>query len=314
MTDIIAPVDRSLLKQELTGNHMVRPTNKAHNLIYDITAHEAPHVMQEIGRLRELSYRNSGGGSGNATDTDEFDFMEKPYHQLIVWNPEAEEIIGGYRYIDGRDVVMQDNGQPHLATESLFDYSENFIENYLPHTIELGRAFVQPHYQTQEMGAKSLFALDNLWDAIGAIVYQYQTSYLIGKVTMYNTYNPIARDLIYIFLERYFPDNMNLARPKIALELSAESQRIANRIFSGTDQFENYKILQREVRKFNETIPPMMSAYIGISSTMKTFKSCANKEFGDIYETGIMVTISDLFEEKRKRYIEPYLQYLGEKR
>lgn len=314
MTDIIAPVDRSLLKQELTENRMVRPTNKAQNLIYDITAHEAPYVMQEIGRLRELSYRNGGGGSGNETDTDEFDFMEKPYHQLIVWNPEAEEIIGGYRYLDGRDAVMQENGQPHLATESLFDYSENFIKNYLPYTIELGRAFVQPRYQTQEMGVKSLFALDNLWDGIGAIVHRHQTSYLIGKVTIYNTYHAVARDLIYIFLERYFPDNEGLVRPKTALEPSAEAQRIADRIFSGTDQFENYKILQREVRKFNETIPPMMSAYIGISSTMRTFKSCANKEFGDVCETGIMVTIGDVFEEKRKRYIEPYLHYLEGKK
>lgn len=95
MKPIIPPIEKKLLQQELTPDLYLRPTNKAHNEIYVVTAHNAPHVMLEIGRLRELAFRSGGGGSGQELDIDEYDYMETPYNQLIVWDPVSQEIIGG---------------------------------------------------------------------------------------------------------------------------------------------------------------------------------------------------------------------------
>jgi len=142
--EIIAPIDKEVLKQELTPERQLRMTNKSHNEIYIITAHNAPNVMKEIGRLREIAFREAGGGTGKAMDIDEFDTCENCYKQLIVWNPEAEEIIGGYRYLEGTKWDTDDKGQPRLATSHMFHFSEKFLRDYAPYTIELVRSPALP--------------------------------------------------------------------------------------------------------------------------------------------------------------------------
>ena len=94
MEDIIAPVPKELLKAELTEEKLLRFTHRSDNEIYITTAHDSPNVMREIGRLREIAFRAAGGGTGKALDIDEFDTMENPYKQLVVWNPENQDIIG----------------------------------------------------------------------------------------------------------------------------------------------------------------------------------------------------------------------------
>lgn len=311
MQTIISPIDKELLKKELTRKHFLRPTNKAENEIYDITYLDAPNVMREIGRLREESYRAGGGGTGLDCDIDEMDTMENPYHQLIVWNPETEEIIGGYRYIIGPEVKLQDDGQPFITSSHLIYYSRYFIKDYLPATIELGRAFVQPKYQSREMGVKSLFALDNLWDGIGAVLAKHsEIKYLIGKVTIYPQYDAISRDLIYAYLQRFCADNKRIAWARNPIELSVESQELADETFVGTDVAVNYHILQKAVRTRGTVIPSMFSAYLNLTSKMQTFGTSINDSLGGIYDTGIMVTINEIHEEKKLRYITTYLEYV----
>ena len=173
MEKIIDPVSVSLLKAELTPDKKLCNTNKAGNEIYVIDAFDAPNVLREVGRLREISFREAGGSSGLSMDLDEFDTMENPYKQIVIWDPDSEAIIGGYRYILGPDVKIRPDGQPHLATSHMFHFSETFIKDYLPHVIELGRSFVTPAYQSSKAGAKAIFALDNLWDGIGAVMMQH---------------------------------------------------------------------------------------------------------------------------------------------
>ena len=170
MEEIIDKVPREVLLAELTPDKKLRSTNKSGNDIYIITAHDAPNVMREIGRLREIAFRAAGGGTGKSMDIDEFDTMEKPYSQLIVWDPEAQEILGGYRYLLGKDWQVGADGQPLLATGHMFRFSERFMRDYAPWTIELGRSFVTLEYQSTLMGRKGIFALDNLWDGLGALV------------------------------------------------------------------------------------------------------------------------------------------------
>jgi hypothetical protein len=310
MIEIIPPVDTNLLLSELTADKLLRPTNKANNHIYVITAHDSPNVMREIGRLRELSFRASGGGTGLEIDMDEFDTMEEPYRQLIVWNEEEKEIMGGYRFLHGRDMKFDAAGQPIAVTSHMFRFSSKFIEEYLPRTIDLGRAFVQPAYQSSHKGAKSLFALDNLWDGLGALATEEQTEYLIGKVTIYPDFNAEAREMILYFMYRYFNDDEALVNLKEKdFRPSDEKMQQYDAFFNEKNFKENYRKLNQEVRRLGVNIPALINAYIGLSPTMKTFGTGINQEFANIYDTGIMITVADIFEEKRRRHIEPYLKY-----
>lgn len=311
MKPIIEPVDRELIKNELTPDKFLRPTNKAHNEIYVIDAHTSPNVMLEIGRLREMSFRSGGGGTGEEIDTDEYDYLEKPYKQLIVWDPHAEEIVGGYRYLSGSEVEIDEMGQPRFVMSHLFNFSPKFVSDYLPYTIELGRAFVQPDYQSSKMGTKSLFALDNLWDGLGALIHSIKNArYFIGKVTIYKDYPVVARELIHEYMYKHFPDKEELIKPKNIHFISESGKAKASDTFTDHNITGDYKLLQKAVRAEGETIPPLINAYIGLTDTMRMFGVTQDHDFGSVYETGIMVTMADLLETKRKRYIEPYIEYL----
>lgn len=304
---IIPPVDKALLKQELTADRKLRITNKSNNEIYVITAHEAPNVMQEIGRLREIAFREAGGGTGKSVDIDDFDTCENCYKQLIVWNPEAEEIIGGYRYIFGTDWEIDLDGQPKLATSHMFRFSARFIEEYMPHTVELGRSFVSLDYQNVRKNTKSIFALDNLWDGIGALtVLNPHVKYFFGKVTMYPSYVRRGRDMILYFLQKHFGDNENLIVPMKPLKIEADPKELAE-LFCEDDFKKDYRILNAEIRRLGFNIPPLVNAYMSLSPTMKLFGTAINNGFGDVEETGILIAVDEILEEKRVRHIDSFI-------
>ena len=307
--DIIQPVDKKLLKSELTPERQLRMTNKSHNEIYIVDAHNAPNVLQEIGRLREIVFREAGGGTGKSVDLDEFDTCENCYKQLIVWNPEEEEIIGGYRYLLGSDVEFDEKGQPILATSHMFHFSDKFIKDYLPWTIELGRSFVSLEYQnTNKNGSKSLFALDNLWDGLGALtVIQPDVKYFFGKMTMYPSYIRKGRDMILFFLKKHFDDKENLIVPMKPLVIESDPNDL-EKLFSEESFKEDYRILNREIRKLGYNIPPLVNAYMGLSPTMKLFGTAINYGFGDVEETGILIAVDEILEQKRVRHIDSYIK------
>ena len=306
--EIIQPIDKVILKSELTPELQLRMTNKSNNEIYIITAHNAPNVMKEIGRLREIAFREAGGGTGKEMDIDEFDTCENCYKQLIVWNPEEEEIIGGYRYIVGTDWQYDDKGQPILATSHMFHFSEKFIKEYAPYTIELGRSFVSLPYQSSRMGAKSLFALDNLWDGLGALtVIKPNVKYFFGKMTMYPSYIRKGRDMILYFLKKHFDDKENLILPMKPLELEADPSEL-EALFCEDDFRGDYRILNREIRNLGYNIPPLVNAYMSLSPTMKLFGTAINYGFGDVEETGILIAVDEILEDKRVRHIDSYIK------
>ena len=306
--DIIQPVDRRLLKSELTPEKQLRMTNKSHNEIYIVTAQNSPHVMKEIGRLREIAFRNAGGGTGKAVDIDEFDTMDGGYKQLIVWNPDAEDIIGGYRFLYGTDWKMNANGQPLLATSHMFRFSEKFLNEYMPYTVELGRSFVAVEYQSIRKGAKSIFALDNLWDGLGALtVINPNLKYFFGKMTMYPSYIRRGRDMILYFLKKHFDDKENLITPMKPLIIETDPREL-EALFCQDDFKEDYKILNREIRALGYNIPPLVNAYMGLSPTMKLFGTAINNGFGDVEETGILIAVDEILEEKRVRHIDSFIQ------
>lgn len=308
MEEIIAPVDKELLKAELTEERRLRMTNRSHNQIYIVTAHEAPNTMREIGRLREIAFRAAGGGTGMSMDIDEYDTMENPYKQLIVWNPEAEEILGGYRYLLGTDVRFDEHGAPILATSHMFHFSEQFLKEYLPTTIELGRSFVTLEYQSTRTDSKGLFALDNLWDGLGALtVVMPNVKYFFGKVTMYPSYHRLGRDMILYFLHKHFGDKEGLVVPMEPLKLEADEKDLAA-LFCKDSFKEDYKILNAEIRKFGYNIPPLVNAYMSLSPTMRMFGTAINDEFGNVEETGILIAVDEILAEKRIRHIQSFVE------
>lgn len=302
METIIPPVSKELLLSELNEKTFLRKTNSGGNEIYDLIADDAPHVMTEIGRLREVTFRDAKGGTGKSVDIDDYDQGKDAFRQLIVWDPKEQAIVGGYRYKHCKEMKIKD-GEVFTPTSRLFKYNKLFIEKYLPYTIELGRSFVQPDYQPAYNLRRGLFSLDNLWDGLGAVTVKYSdVKYLFGKITMYPHFDSFGRDLILYFMRMYFPDKENLVEPRNPLPIKTDN-KILESIFSGVNYEENYRILVQKVRKLGENVPPLFNAYMSLSSTMKTFGTALNDHFGNVEETGILVTVNDIYGDKKDRHL-----------
>lgn len=307
METIISPIDKEVMVKELKQEFFIRKTNNGSNEIYIFDAHQCPNMMKEIGRLREITFRDAGGGTGKSIDIDDFDVAEIPFKQLVVWDPEDKQITGGYRFIEGK--YLSDGsreGTVSSPTARLFKFSETFVRDYLPWSIELGRSFVQPKYQPTYDIRKGMYSLDNLWDGLGAIVKDHpEVKYLFGKITMYSQYDRLARDLVLFFMQKHFPDEKNLMRPRDPLKLET-NEKILRNIFTGYNYEEDYKILVNQVRQLHENVPPLVNAYMNLSNTMRSFGTSLNPHFGNVEETGIIVTIADIYDFKKDRHISTY--------
>ena len=306
MENIIPPVDKTILENELSDRFFLRKTNFGNNKIFIVNAHTAPNVMREIGRLREITFRDAGGGTGKSVDIDEYDTCENPYEQMIVWDPNDMEITGGYRFIECKKALYDSNGMPFIATTELFNFSIRFLSEFLPYTIELGRSFVQPVYQPMVNSRKGMFSLDNLWDGLGALMIDKpDIRYFFGKVTMYPHFNQRARDIIMYFLFKYFPDKDNLVTPIRPLEIKTDIKEL-ELLFNGGNYGADYKLLMQTLRELNENIPPLVNAYMNLTSTMRNFGTAINPGFGNVQETGILVSIGDIYDRKKERHIATY--------
>ena len=305
MKEIIAPIDVNLIKKELTEDKLVRRTNAGNNLIYLIDAHDSPNTMREIGRLREYTFRMAGGGTGEEVDIDEYDTAEVPFKQLIVWSEESEEIISAYRFILGRDVPLDENGYPHTPTSKLFRFSEKFIKGEWQETIELGRSFVQPKYQATNNLRLGLFSLDNIWDGLGALIVDYpEVKYFFGKMTMYNSYNRMARNMILTFLQKHFQGDPELVTPFEPAVVTRNKRTILD-LFSHS-LAEDFKILNKNIRDLKTSIPPLIKSYMSLSPSMRYFGASANPEFGPVEEIAILINVNEIYEDKKKRHIDTY--------
>jgi len=304
MKKIIDPIAKDVLKAELTPEKLLRKTNRANNELYVVNNETAPNVIREIGRLREIAFRDGGGGTGEPLDIDKFDTDPAyGYKQLVLWDPEAEEIIGGYRFVLCDEAMFNRFGQPHLTSSHMFEFSKKFIKNYLPYTIELGRSFVSVEYQASKDGSKSIFALDNLFDGLGALMMLCagRMKYFFGKMTIYPDYPTEAREMIMTFMYKYFPDRQKLMTLRLPVKLTNKEYA---KMFNGSDFKEDYKILNTEVRKYGVNIPPLVNSYINLSPSMVYLGTGINDEFANVYDSGILFAFDELYPEKKKRHVE----------
>lgn len=303
MKKLIDPIDTAVLRQELSPERFLRSTRKGGNEIYRVNGTNAPNVLQEIGRLRELTFRAAGGGTGEEVDLDTHDFGPYAYEQLIVWSVEDQEIIGGYRYKVCSE-AKDPNGHYHLSTVHYFEFSDTFQTDFLPYTIELGRSWVQPNYQPNVNPKKGLFALDNIWDGLGALIRFYpEVKYFFGKVTMYPDYNRESRDFLLNFLQCYFKDPDQLITAYHPLNYKSNKADYLQ-LIDGLDFKEGFKVLNHYVRERGTFIPPLMNIYMNLSPTMRTFDTAVNADFGNVEETAILVTIADIYLDKKERHLD----------
>ena len=316
MEAIIDPVPVKLIKAELTKSKKLEDTNKGHNELYIVTCQDSPNVVTEVGRLRELTFREAGGSTGNAVDLDEYDKMEKPYKQLIVWDPDNEAIVAGYRFFYGADAVFDEKGQPVLASSHQFRFSQKFIDKYLPHVLELGRNFVAPAYQSTKNGAKSIFALDNLWDGLVAIIMKNpHLLYYFGKITIYPSYDHIVRNLIYHFLWKHFGDKDELVRPWDDQVIMPDSDpELMNLIVNKDDLMEDYKLLKAAARMRGVNIPPNVTAYVSITSQMLMFGTAVNHLMHNIEDSCVLIPFDEIYHEKKWRHIGAYIRFSNTKK
>ncbi len=310
MEEIVPAVDKKLLKSELTKSKFIRYTNYENNEIYIFKSHECPNVMKEVGRLREIAYRDAGGGTGYSLDIDTYDTLPNPYKQIIVWNPNEEEIVGGYRYFKLKEANKIDNDRFQIATNETFHFSSKFIKEFLPYAIELGKSFIQPKFQPSTDERKGLFSLDNLWDGLGVIIYENpDIKYFFGRVTLYLNYDETARDILLYFLDKYFGDKENLVYPYEPREIKTDTSEL-EKIFSGGNFEEDFVNLNNAVRNRNENIPPLIKSYMSLSPSMKTFGVAQNKKSfkGQMEGIGMIIKIDDVYPSKKKRHINSYVK------
>lgn len=305
--DIIPARDPNVIRAELNEQLLLRKTNRAGNEIYTFHATDAPNTMLEIGRLREIAFRGSGGGTGLAADIDHHDMDKDGYRQLVVWDAKKSELIGGYRYMLGGEVHRKGD-QTDLSSNEIFHFSETFIEEYIPKSIELGRSFVKMEEKNGQMMPVSIFALDNLWDGLGGLMLIHDDyQYFFGKVTMYSDYNKRAKDLIAYYLQTYFQGDQELIRPLYPIEIEMPLAEMQS-VILGKDPKDDYKQLSKVIRNMGTVIPPLVNAYIGLSNSLMYFGTSVNPHFGDVEETAIMVPMEDISADKRRRHIESFIR------
>ena len=306
MKKIISPISRFDLEKELNEETFIRKTNFCNHDIYIVDFKNQRNTSMEIGRLRELTFRNAGGGTGKSFDLDEFDTREEAfYKQLIVWDPDEKQIIGGYRFMQGSDIINSKKFN-NSATNTLFNYNDDFYKNIFPYTIELGRSFVQPAYQPSSGNRKAIFSLDNLWDGLGALVVDYpEIRYLFGKVTMYLDFDKKGRDLILGFMNHFFSDEKKWITPKEPLKYHHDINYFKKDIIN-LNYNEAYKVLVKYLKDLKSSVPPLIAAYMNLSPSMKTFGTTMNLKFGAVEETGILISLKDIYPEKKDRHVNSY--------
>ena len=309
---LIEPVSRKLLREELTTDRLVRPTRIGSNEVYIFTALKAPNLMQEVGRLRELTFRVAGAGFGTAVDIDHFDTDEYPCRQLIVWDPVAYEIIGGYRF----NIFHKFKGKPlrdiPLANKSLYSISKTFTFEYIPYLVELARAFIQPKYQPKFAGRKAAFSLDNIWDGLGALVVKYPfIRYFFGRLTFFSNYDPTVRDLAFYFFAKHLQGNPALLSAKKPFEFPTLLNDL-EKVIGGSSIKDDFTKLNQAAKNHGTTIPPLVKSYFNVSGTLRVFEPVFDSYFASSYAAAILVTIADVYPAFVKRYITPYQRYLSE--
>ncbi len=288
--------DRRDIKKELKNAELLGQTKDGKIIyLYEWSSANAT-LLNEIGRLRELSFRQVGEGVNKKRDIDKYD---RYYKHIVLWDNEDLEIVGAYR-IGITSEIVKAHSLEALYTYSLFDYKEGF-NNYLENSIELGRSFVQPKY----WGSR---ALDYLWQGIGAYLRNNpQIKYLYGGVSISQSYPKVAKDMILHFYESYFGAKEQIVEAQIPYHFDFNDEYM--KVFQSELLYDNYKedfkTLKKALGFLELSVPTLYKQYADLCEE-DGIKFCAyniDKDFSDCVDSFIVLSVDRIKEKQRARYI-----------
>lgn len=289
---IAHPQDRRSLKQELREAELLGETSDGKKIyLFDYKPDSA--VMQEVGRLREISFRCVGEGTGEKKDIDKYD---RYYRHLILWDEEDLEIAGAYRLAEAHKLIHDEHSP--LYSETLFQYSDA-MKPYFEQGIELGRSFVQPRY----WGRRSL---DYLWYGIGAYLKKHpEVRYMFGPVSLSNSYPKPAKDMLIWFYQHYFGDENQLATANMPYTLSHDVHQNLSTLFCGTDYKADFKILKEQLDYMGVSVPTLYKQYSELCTAggVCFMDFSVDADFNYCVDGLVMVDMHYVKENKYQRYV-----------
>ncbi|WP_371997864.1 MULTISPECIES: GNAT family N-acyltransferase [unclassified Shewanella] len=291
---IAHPESRSELQQALQQCELLGETND-NKQIFLYQHHHCSPIMREIGRLREIAFRAVGEGSGNRRDNDQYD----PYYQhLVLWDKDALEIVGSYRFASAKK-VHEEQGPEKLYSQSLFKYSDEFAP-YFESGLELGRSFVQPKY----WGKRSL---DYLWLGIGAYLAKNpQFRYLFGPVSISDQLPEQAKEMMVHFYQQHFSMPNELAQSNSPYQFTDERLHQLNGLYQDNDYSSCFKVLKHTLANMGAAVPPLYKQYGELCQDdgVKFLDFGIDTDFGNCIDGLVLVDVHALKPKKRQRYID----------
>jgi putative hemolysin len=292
--NIIFPVERKTLKKELERCTMLgRTKNDFGIFITDVES--TPGIIREIARLREVTFRKVGEGTGKKADTDTYDSY---YKHIFIWDDSELEIIGAYR-IGICESIYKQRGISGLYSSSLFNYSDEFINKHMHNSIELGRSFVQKKYWNSN-------ALDYLWLGIGAYInHNPQIKYMFGPVSLSNSFPDELKIMIIYFYQKWFGANEDTVIAKKKFIISEKSKEEMDFLFRNKEFNADFKTLKYLIKTFGFTLPPLFKQYSELcdENGVKFYDFSIDTLFNNCVDGLILVEIDKIKDEKKERYI-----------
>ncbi len=292
--NIIHPIDKQVLTREFKNAQHIGSTSDQKKIMLT-SSEDSPSILKEISRLREITFRKVGEGTGKKKDLDNFD---KYYKHLVVWDENELEIIGAYRIGLGKDIVME-KGPDGFYTSTIFKYEKEFIEKYMPTGVELGRSFVQKKYWNTN-------ALNYLWQGIGAfLAHHEQVKYMFGGVSISNSYPESAKKMIVYYFKKWFGEEHQLAKAISKFNIPHHSLSKFDELFNGSSYKEDYKILKRMLKPYGYSVPILYKHYSELcyEGGVKFLDFAIDESFENCIDGLILVDVDLIKDDKRARYI-----------
>lgn len=292
---IAHPEERKILKKELQESQLLGETKDNKKIYFYQNTNNNSIVLNEIGRLRELSFRKVGEGINKKRDIDKYD---RYYQHIVLWDEEELEIVGAYRIAECKKIV-EEKGSKALYTSTLFTFNESFSP-YLNNSIELGRSFVQPKY----WGSR---ALDYLWYGIGAYLSKNpDIKYLFGPLSLSANYSKVAKDTILYFFNKNFYDTESLVTAKVPYNFSSDPllNNVLHHEFNAPSYKDNFKSLKRSLSLIESNIPTLYKQYSDLCEK-DGIRFCAyniDSDFSNCIDSFIIIEIDKIKNSHKKRY------------
>ncbi|GAB1373115.1 lysophospholipid acyltransferase family protein [Candidatus Kapaibacterium sp.] len=289
---IIHPINKKILKSELNVSILLGYTNDGMK-IYLAEYETGPNIIKEIGRLRELTFRKVGEGTGKTIDMDIYDLY---YKHIVLWDDKELEIVGSYR-LGIVSEIIENYGPKGLYNSSQYKLSSTFVDK-IKNSLEVGRSFIQQKYWKSS-------ALDYIWQGIGAYLSKNdKIEYLWGAVSISDTYPEIAKNLIISYYTKWYKGDFELVTPCLAFSQSSKLQNEVKEILCADNYIDDFKNLKNALKNMGLSVPVLYRRYTELAEYggAKFISWCIDVNFNNAIDGLIVVDLSMLKEEVKERY------------